>query len=82
MFWGVIVAVVMLFLGWTVLAPVLEPREHPGWFMLYWLACGWVTITIVLLTILDLLLVRAQARDQRRALAKKLTESDLPNDGD
>jgi|SRR5262249_32032842 len=82
MFWVVIVAVLMLFLGATVLAPVLDPQAHPGWFILYWLACAWLTMTIVLLAIFDLLLVRAQGRDQRRALAKKLTRPDSPNDAD
>src|SRR5574338_219201 len=29
MFWGVIIAVLMLFIGATLLASVLNPREHP-----------------------------------------------------
>ncbi len=69
MFWTVIVAVVMLFCGATFLTPWLDPKLRPGWFMLYWLACGWVTITVVLLAIFDLLLVRVQARQEKRRLA-------------
>ncbi len=74
MFWTVIVAVVMLFLGSTFLAPWLEPKLHPGWFMFYWLACAWVTVTAVLLAIFDLLLVRVQARDEKRRLAREAAE--------
>lgn len=81
-FWVVIVAVVMLFLGATFLAPILDPRAHPGWFIFYWLACAWLTVTVVLLAIFDLLLVRARGRNERRVLAKKLTRADSPNDGE
>jgi hypothetical protein len=73
MFWTVIVAVVMLFSGATFLAPVLDPKTRPGWFVFYWLACVWVTVTVVLLAVFDLLLVRVQARDEKRALARKIT---------
>src|SRR5262249_82020 len=38
MFWTVILALVMLFCGATVLAPVLDPKTRPGWFIFYWLA--------------------------------------------
>ena len=82
MFWTVMVAVVMLFCGATFLAPALDSREHPGWFIFYWLLCAWVTITVVLLAIFDLLMVRVAARARRRALARKLAETDLPDDRD
>ncbi|MEO8438758.1 MAG: hypothetical protein ABI540_00920 [Spartobacteria bacterium] len=74
MFWIVIVAVVMLFCGSTFLSPWLDPEIHPGWFMLYWLACAWVTVTVVLLALFDLLLVRAQARAEKRRLAEEVVE--------
>ena len=75
MFWTVIVALVMLFCGATFLAPVLDPKTRPGWFIFYWLACAWVTVTVVLLAIFDLLLVRVQARDEKRVLARKIEET-------
>ncbi len=81
MFWSALVALLMLFCGATFLAPVLDPREHAARFVLYWLACAWITITIVLLAIFDLLMVRAQGRAQRRALGRKLTETESPEDG-
>ena len=82
MFWGVILAVLMLFSGATFLASVLNPREHPGWFIVYWLACAWVTVTVVLLAIFDLLMVRIQARAERRGLSRSLTEKQSADDPD
>lgn len=82
MFWTVILAVVMLFCGSTFLAPLLDPKVHPGWFAFYWLACAWVTVTAVLLAIFDLLLARVQARDEKRALAEKMAASPTPDDAD
>ena len=82
MFWTVIVALVMLFCGATFLAPVLDPKTRPGWFIFYWLACAWVTVTVVLLAIFDLLLVRVQARDEKRALARKIEEAGQSKDAD
>ena len=74
MFWTVLVAVVMLFLGATFLAPWLDPHARPGWFILYWLACAWITVTAVLLAIFDLLVVRVQAREQKRRLAGEMAK--------
>ncbi len=74
MFWIVIAAVVMLFVGATFLAPLLDPRARPGWFILYWLACAWITVTAVLLALLDLLQVRLQAREEKRRLAREIVE--------
>ena len=44
MFVIMIVALVMLFCGATFLASWLDPKIRPGWFILYWLACIWVTV--------------------------------------
>ena len=76
MFAITLVAVVMLFCGATFLAPVLDPHLRPGWFIFYWAVCAWITLTVVLLALLDLLLVRAQARAERRKLAERLGEED------
>jgi hypothetical protein len=82
MFYIVLVALLMLFCGATFLAPVLNPKEHPGWFISYWAVCGWITATAVLLAIFDLLLVRAQGRALRGGLAEKLADSDSADDAD
>src|SRR5205085_1701856 len=71
MFVTLIVAMVMLFLGATLLQPFLSPREHPRWFIFFWLACAWFTLTALLLALFDLLMVRAQDRAARKTLRKK-----------
>lgn len=82
MFVIVLLAVVMLFVGATFLSPGLDPRLRLGWFIFYWLACAWITMTAVLLAIFDLLLVRAQAREEKRSLAQQIARSVDPGDGD
>jgi hypothetical protein len=72
MFVTLIVAMVMLFLGSTFLQPLLSPREHPGWFVFFWLACAWFTFTALLLALFDLLILRAQDRAARKILREKL----------
>ncbi len=76
MFVIVIVALVLLFCGVTFLAPVLDPHVLPGWFIFYWTVCAWITLTAVLLAAFDLLLVRAQGRAAKRALAEKFAEAE------
>jgi biotin transporter BioY len=70
-----IVALVMMVLGFFGLAHWLEPREHPARFILFWFVCAWVTLTTLLLALLDLLLVRAEARRARQALREKAGEA-------
>jgi hypothetical protein len=67
-----IVAMVLLFGGTTFLQPFLSPREHPAWFILFWLACAWLTLLALLLAVFDLLIARIQARSGRRVLRQKL----------
>jgi Na+/melibiose symporter-like transporter len=72
MFFTLSAAMLMLFLGTTFLQPLLSPHEHPAWFILFWLACAWLTLTALLLAFFDLLLVRAQTRAAKRELREKL----------
>lgn len=67
MFYVVLAAVAMLFLGSTVFADFLQ-HDHPLTFLFYWAACGWLTILSVLMAIFDLLLLRASARAARKKL--------------
>src|SRR5215210_9117615 len=62
---SLLVAVMMLVAGLTVLRPWLDPHEHPWRFVFFWFACAWETLLVLLLALLDVLLVRAQARDTR-----------------
>jgi protein-S-isoprenylcysteine O-methyltransferase Ste14 len=63
-----VVVLVMVVCGLTLFRSWLDPHEHPVRFILYWLACGWQTTLVLLLALLDILVVRAQARAARKAL--------------
>jgi len=76
---SLLVAVLMLVAGLTVLRPWLNPHEHPWRFVFYWFACGWETLLVLLLALLDLLLVRAQARAARRAFQEELSQRTTPD---
>ena len=73
------VAVVMLVGGLTVLRPWLNPHEHPWRFIFYWFACAWETLLVLLLALLDLLLVRAQAREARKAFQEEFSKRTTPD---
>ena len=65
MFYGLIAALVMLFLGSVFFGWL---RSYPLLFLLYWAACGWITLLAMLLAIFDLLMVRAAGKRARRQL--------------
>lgn len=65
-------ALLMVIAGATFMQEALNPREHFGWFALYWLACGWFTFTALLLAVFDLLLVRAESHAARRLLREQM----------
>ena len=67
MFVIILVAMLMLFAGTTFLQETLDHHVHAAWFILYWLACGWLTVTALLLALFDMLVIRAQARAARKA---------------
>jgi hypothetical protein len=72
MFVTLVIAMLMLFFGTTFLPTLLSSREHPGWFILFWAACAWLTLTAFLLALFDLLLLRTQDRTARKILREKL----------
>ena len=82
MFVAMLVALVMLFGGSTFLASLLDPHHRPGWFIFYWFVCAWITVLCVLLAVFDLLLVRAQARAAKRALAQNISPPREADDAD
>jgi protein-S-isoprenylcysteine O-methyltransferase Ste14 len=79
MFVLLVVALVLLFAGSTLLHSILNPHAHPVWFILYWLMCGWLTVTAMLLALFDLLVARAQARKAERLLRSELPEAQNPD---
>jgi hypothetical protein len=66
------VALAFLFSGATFLQSALNPREHPAWFVCFWIMCAWLTLTAIFLAIFDLLRTRLEARREERALREKL----------
>lgn len=80
---AVAVALGMMVLGSTFLDSTLDPHTHPARFILYWLACAWVTITALLLALLDLLMVRKDARALRENLERQFDadQTAVPRDG-
>ena len=77
MFWIMLAALVMLFLGSWLLTEKWA-REHPWLYLIYWLICAWLTLTGVLLALLDILALRAAQRAARRVLEKQMVD-DLKN---
>ena len=55
--------------GWLV--------AHVGWFLVYWGVCLWLTLSLLLLALFDLLSVRRDAIRERRRLREE-TLSDAP----
>ena len=78
MFYGVLVALIVLFVGYAVLDRWLQ--DHPLAFVVYWAACAWITLLCVLLAIFDLLLVRAQGRREIRRIAQEKLRSERDDD--
>jgi|SRR5947207_6404486 len=64
-------ALLLMVLGSTLLQTTLNPREHPGWFIFFWILCAWFTVTAILLAAFDLLMLRSEARKAQRALREQ-----------
>jgi protein-S-isoprenylcysteine O-methyltransferase Ste14 len=82
MFALLIAALVFLFFGSTFLQSTLNPREHPFWFIFFWLVCAWLTVTAMLLAIFDMLLVRAAARKAERILRQQISQTETAGPGE
>ena len=76
MFILLVIALVLLFSGSTFLAGLINPREHPGWFIFFWAVCAWITLTAMLLAIFDLLMVRFHGRRAERSLREKYSQAE------
>lgn len=77
-----VIAVVLTIAGLTVLRPWLDPHEHPWRFILYWLACAWEIVLVLLLALFDLLLVRAQTRAAKKLLDEQFRRGSAPDSSD
>lgn len=76
---SLLVALIMLVTGVAALRSWLNPHEHPWRFIFFWFVCAWETLLVLLLALLDLLLVRAQARAARRAFPDGLSNPATPD---
>ena len=76
---SLLIALIMLVTGLTVLRPWLNPHEHPWRFIFFWFACAWETLLVLLLALLDLLLIRAQARAARKAFREEFAKRTTPD---
>ncbi len=70
MFFLVLGALALLLAGSTILDGTL--RSHPWWFLAFWGACAWLTLTAMLLAIWDLLCLRIAARAAERILSRQV----------
>ncbi len=75
----VVAALVLLLAGSTILHQALNPREHPGRFIFFWVLCGWLALTAMLLAVFDFLMVRLEARKAERMLREKLAQTQVPD---
>lgn len=73
-------AALLLVAGTTVFRDALNYQEHPVRFVLFWLACGWLTLTALLLALFDVLMIRAEAKRTQKELAAKV--AGIPGEGD
>jgi hypothetical protein len=80
MFYSVLGALLMLFVGSAVLFSWL--RQNPILFIIYWALCGWITVIAMLLAIFDLLIVRSTARRERKRLEQEFIQRHAPSSPD
>jgi uncharacterized membrane protein YdcZ (DUF606 family) len=75
MFYVVVAAMFMALVGDVFIDGWLR---HPLLrFVIYWLACAWLTVLAALLAMYDLLMLRVQHRLMRRQLRKRILEEKL-----
>lgn len=79
MFGAIAVALFLAVSGATIMRSMLNPHEHLALFIFHWLACAWVTILALLLAVLDLLIVRMEAREAKKNLARQFATPDSPS---
>ncbi len=74
-------ALLMVIAGSTFLQETLDHTAHPAWFIVFWLACGWITVTALMLALFDLLILRAQAKALATTFQKGLRKETSSHSG-
>jgi len=77
MFYTTLGSLLLLFIGSALIDNTL--RQNPWGFILWWGACAWLMLASLLLSVFDILMIRAAARRARRELARKVLAQD-PDD--
>lgn len=57
-----------------------SPGEFPWLFIIYWFACVWLTLLLLLLALYDLIAVRAKMASERRKLKEEIFSSSRNRD--
>jgi len=71
LFFVVLVAMLMAFVGAVPLGGWLT-TERPILFLLYWGACAWLTVLSILLALYDMLMLRQEAKRERRRIKSEV----------
>jgi ABC-type bacteriocin/lantibiotic exporter with double-glycine peptidase domain len=74
MFAIIVLALICMVAGSSFLDSILDPHLHPTAFIVFWLVCGWLTLTALLMALFDVLLVRAQGRAARKAMKEEFLD--------
>ena len=81
MLWVMLVAMVMLFLGW-VLIPNEWAHRHYVMYFAYWAVCLWLTIAGMLLAVFDMLIIRAAGQAMRRRIEQDIAHIETKTKGE
>ncbi len=71
MFWITLAALLLVFLGATFISEQWA-RANPWLAIGYLVVCLWLTVTILLLAIMDMLIIRAMHRAARRIIEREI----------
>jgi len=71
LFFVVLAAMLMAFVGSVLLGGWLT-TERPILFLLYWGACAWLTFLSILMALFDMLMLRKEARRERRRIKSEV----------
>jgi uncharacterized membrane protein len=74
MFALTVAALLLLLVGITVLWSVFP--DHPLFFAIYWMACAWLAICVMLLAVYDLMMVVRRGRKERESARRELFGND------
>ena len=69
MFGVAIAAMLMVFFGFFFVG---SKDDNPWLFIGYWLGCAWLTVTLLLLALYDMIAIRAKMAEEQRKLKAEI----------